>query len=278
MTLYLKWRGGATVPVEVEGATPDRLIGQSADEVARFAIFEGKRPTVLGEFFDITGDLDDQTMVWQGDLRGVHWVGAKMESGSIRVEGDVGRHLGSEMKAGTIHVTGSASDWVGGELRGGEITVEGDAGHLIGAAYRGSARGMTGGTIVIHGRAGNEIGHTLRRGLIAIGGDTGDLAGFNMLAGTIFLFGETGIRHGAGMHRGTIAFFGAQPVLLPTFRHACRYQPLAINMITRNLLAKGFPASEQVHMANANANASFDLYNGDMIEGGRGEILVYRPN
>jgi len=268
MTLYLKWLGGATVPVEVEGVTPDRLIGKSADEIARVGIFEGKRAIELGEFFDVTGDLDDQLMVWQGDLRGVHWVGAKMESGAMRVEGDVGRHLGSEMTAGTIHVTGSASDWVGGELRGGHITVQGDAGHLVGAGYRGSARGMTGGTIEIYGRAGNEIGHSLRRGLIAIGGDIGDLAGFNMLAGSVFLFGQTGIRHGAGMRRGTLAFFGEKPTLLPTFRHACRYQPLAINMITRNLAANGFPG------ADAARDASFDLYNGDMIEGGRGEVLI----
>lgn len=268
MTLYLKWRGGATVPVEVEGATPDRLMGQTADDIARFGIFEGKRATHLGEFFDVSGDLDDQLMVWQGDLRGVHWVGAKMESGAMRVEGDVGRHLGSEMKAGTIHVSGSASDWVGAEMRGGKIIVEGDSGHLIGAAYRGSARGMTGGTIVIHGRAGNEVGHTLRRGLIAIGGDVGDLAGFNMLAGSIFMFAETGMRHGAGMKRGTLAFLGSEPTLLPTFRHACRYQPLAINMITRNLMSEGLPVAD--HMQDA----AFDLYHGDLIEGGRGEILI----
>lgn len=269
MTLYLKWRGGATVPVEVEGATPDQLQGQSADEIARFGIFEGKRATELGEFFDVTGDLDDQTMVWQGDLRGVHWIGAKMDGGQIRVEGDVGRHVGSEMKAGVIRVEGSAGDWVGAEMKGGEITVRGDAGHLIGAAYRGSARGMTGGTIKIHGSVGNEVGHTIRRGLIAIGGDAGDLAGFNMLAGSIFMFGSVGIRHGAGMRRGTLAYMsGETPELLPTFRHACQYQPLAINMITRRLAADGFPGAQSL------GDAAFELYHGDMIEGGRGEVLV----
>jgi formylmethanofuran dehydrogenase subunit C len=269
MTLYLEWRGGATVPVEVEGLTPDQLLGKNADEISRQSIFEGKRTTELGEFFTVSGDLDDQQMVWQGDLRGVHWVGAGMKSGTLRIEGDVGRHLGSEMSGGKIHVSGSTSDWVGAEMQGGQITVEGDAGHLIGAAYRGSASGMRGGTIQIAGRAGNEVGHTLRRGFIAIGGPVGDLVGMNMLAGSIFMFGEAGIRHGAGMRRGTLAYFsGETPSLLPTFRHACRYSPLAINLMTRQLADDGFAA------ADAFRDASFELYHGDMLEGGRGELLV----
>ncbi|MEO2010346.1 MAG: formylmethanofuran dehydrogenase subunit C [Pirellulaceae bacterium] len=269
MTLQLTWRGGGSVPVEVEDVTPDRLIGMTNDEIEQVDIFEGKRKTQLAEFFDVSGDLDDQQMVWQGDLGGVHWVGAKMVSGTMRVEGDVGRHLGSEMKGGAIHVTGNASDWVGGEMKGGQITVQGNAGHLVGAAYRGSARGMTGGTIEIYGSAGNEIGHTMRRGLIAIGTKVGDLVGFNMLAGSIFMFGDSGIRHGAGMRRGTLAFFsGELPSMLPTFRHACRFRSPAINLITNQLADNGFAVAE------AHRGAMFDLYHGDMIEGGRGEILV----
>ena len=170
MTLEIIYRGATTVPVEVEGITPDTVAGKSADDVSRLPIYCGNEQLPLGELFSVSGDSADGCMHWSGDLAGVHWIGAKMVSGSVIVAGDAGRHVGSEMSGGEIRVEGIAGDWVGGEMRGGVIRVAGKAGHLIGAAYRGSARGMTGGTILIRGGAGNEIGHTMRRGLIAIGG------------------------------------------------------------------------------------------------------------
>jgi formylmethanofuran dehydrogenase subunit C len=266
--LTLTLRQKSSVPLEVEGLTPDVVRGQSLAEIERFEIYQGNRKQPLADFFAVSGDPSDETIVWQGDLAGVHWIGAKMLSGRMTIEGDCGRHLGSEMRGGEIHVLGSASDWVGGEMHGGLIHVQGRAGHLVGAAYRGSARGMTRGTILIRGEAGNEVGHTLRRGLIAIGGNCGDLAGFNMLAGTILLFGGTGIRHGAGMKRGTIGFFGPHPPMLPTFRKACRYSPDALRLLAAELKRLEFPLWERV------LAAPVDLYNGDFLEGGRGEILL----
>jgi formylmethanofuran dehydrogenase subunit C len=257
------------VPLEVEGLTPDVVRSLPLAEIERFEIFQGNRKVPLAEFFRVSGDPSDETIEWHGNLSGVHWIGTKMTSGRMQIEGPCGRHLGSEMRGGEIHVAGDASDWVGGEMHGGLIHVRGRAGHLIGAAYRGSAIGMTRGTILIEGEAGNEIGHTLRRGLIAIGGNCGDLAGFNMLAGTILLFGETGIRHGAGMRRGTIGFFGPPPQMLPTFRRACRYFPEALRLLALHLRSLGFSHWERLL-------SSVDLYNGDLIEGGRGELLVAR--
>ena len=170
---------------------------------------------------------------------------------------------------GEIHVAGDASDWVGGEMHGGLIHVHGRAGHLIGSAYRGSKRGMTGGTILIEGDAGNEVGHTMRRGWICVGGRAGDAAGFNMIAGSIFVFGEHGIRYGAGMRRGTIALFGAdEPNMLPTFRHACRFRPPIFATMLADLSRHEFPFDPSL------ASAEYDLYHGDMLDGGRGEVLV----
>jgi len=269
MPLRFTLRAKTTVPLEVEGITPDVLHGKSLAEIEKLEIFEGNVKTPLAEFFTVSGDSGDKLHEWDGDLAGVHWLGAKMESGMIVVRGDAGRHVGSEMRGGEIHVLGSASDWVGGEMHGGMIHVRGRAGHLIGAAYRGSAKGMTKGTILIGGEAGNEIGHSLRRGLIAIGGNIGDLAGINMLAGSIFVFGESGIRHGAGMKRGTLAFLGpSAPPLLPTFRRACRYQPEILRLIYRQLRRLDFCVPDEL------LTCSYDLYNGDFLAGGRGELLV----
>jgi formylmethanofuran dehydrogenase subunit C len=150
----------------------------------------------------------------------------------------------------------------------GLIHIHGNAGHLTGAAYRGSSKGMTGGTILVDGNAGNEIGLTMRRGLIAIGGAAGDTIGFNMIAGTVVVFGECGIRPGAGMRRGTLALLGPNPPrVLPSFRYASTYRPLAVNLMLRNLRDKGFCVDETL------MESEYDLYHGDLVSVGRGEIL-----
>jgi len=269
MTLSLVYKGHAGVPLEVEGITPDAIVDKSLAEIAALDVHLGNERGPLGDFFDVSGDASDSQMRWEGDLSGVHWIGAKMTSGHVHVTGNAGRHVGSEMRGGEILVDGNASDWVGAEMHGGKIRVRGDAGHLVGAVYRGGPRGMTAGTILVDGNAGNEVGHTMRRGMIVVGGNLGDLTGFAMLAGTILAFGESGIRHGAGMRRGTIGFFGPQPPpLLPSFRHACRYRPEALGLLFMNLRQQDFPLSADLWSARV------DLYNGDMIQGGRGEILI----
>jgi formylmethanofuran dehydrogenase subunit C len=269
MPLRFTLRHKTTVPLEVEGITPDAVRGKSLAEIENIEIFEGNVKTRLADFFSVSGDTTDEIHEWCGELGGVHWIGTKMQSGRIVIEGNGGRHIGSEMRGGEIHVLGNASDWVGGEMHGGLIHVRGRAGHLVGAAYRGSVKGMTRGTILIGGDAGNEIGHSMRRGTIAIGGNIGDLAGINMLAGSIFVFGDSGIRHGAGMKRGTIAFLGkSAPPILPTFRRACRYRPEIMPLIYRHLRRLDFAVNDEL------LNSPYDLYNGDFLAGGRGELLI----
>jgi len=258
----------STVPLEVEDITPDAVRGKSLAEIEKLEVFEGNVKSRLADFFSVNGHASDEIHEWEGDLTGVHWIGAKMQSGKVVVSGNAGRHIGSEMRGGEIHVLGDAGDWVGGEMHGGLIHVRGKAGHLIGAAYRGSAKGMTKGTILIGGDAGNEIGHSMRRGLIAIGGSMGDLAGINMLAGSIFVFGEGGIRHGAGMKRGTIAFLGnSRPPLLPTFRRACLYRPEVLQLVFRRLRRLDFAVADEL------LTCRYEIFNGDFLCGGRGEML-----
>ncbi len=268
MALQLSYHGETSVPVEVEGLTPDWICDKSLADIERFEIFHGNRKIPLAEMFKIAGDPSDKRMDWEGNLSGVHWVGAKMTSGQIHIHGPVGRHLGSEMRGGEIQVNGDAKGWVGAEMKRGLIHVHGNAGHLVGSSYRGSAKGMTGGTILIDGNAGNEIGCTMRRGLVAIGGSAGDMVGFNMIAGTVFVFGECGIRPGAGMRRGTLGLFGPNPPpLLPSFRYASTYQPQVVRLILTTLRAKGLRLDESL------LDAEFDLYHGDLVALGKGEIL-----
>ncbi len=269
MSLNLQYVRPAQAPLEVEGVTPSAVASLTLDQVAGLQVHHGNRQERLGDFFDVSGDPDSGCLRWQGDLRGVHWIGAKMDAGEMIIEGHAGRHVGSDMSAGRILVEGDVGDWVGAELQGGVIHVKGDAGHLAGAAYRGSARGMAGGVLLIEGGAGNEVAHSMRRGFVAIGGDIGDLAAFNMLAGTLLVFGQCGIRHGAGMHRGTLGLLGDNPPeMLPTFREGGLADPLVVRLLLRDLSSHGFPLPEDLDVER------IQLYHGDLLEGGRGEVLV----
>ena len=269
MVLRLVIKACTRIPLEVEGITPDQVRGLSATEIAGQEIFHGNEKVPLGDFFAISGDAGDGVMEWVGDLRGVHWIGAGMQTGRLHVLGSAGRHVGSEMRGGEILVEEEVGDWLGGEMHGGRIWVRGQAGHLVGAAYRGGTRGMTGGEIFVQGAAGNEVGSVMRRGLIAIGGRVGDLTGFNMRAGTVVVTGESGIRQGACMRRGTLLFLGAEsPPVLPTFRYGCTCQPVVLSLLVRHLQRQAFPIPE------ARLRGGVRLYHGDLLEGGRGELLL----
>ena len=267
--LSLRYKADTSVPVEVEGLTPSAVRTMSLGEIQRFEIFHGNGRVPLGEFFDVSGDPADARLEFEGNLEGVHWIGAHMSEGEIHVRGAAGRHVGSEMAGGTLHVYGNAGDWVGGEMHGGLIHIHGDAGHLIGSAYRGSATGMTGGTILVDGSVGNEVGLTLRRGVVAIGGACGDFVGANMIAGTVLVFGACGIRPAAGMRRGTVGLLGGNPPnLLVSFRKSCVWEPLFLRMILRSLQSAGFSVPNECW------NAKYSVYHGDRVTVGRGEIVI----
>jgi formylmethanofuran dehydrogenase subunit C len=173
------------------------------------------------------------------------------------------------MHGGEIRVEGDAGGWVGAEMHGGFIHVHGSAGHLVGAAYRGSRKGMTGGLILIDGDVGNETGHTMRRGTIAVGGAAGDMLGFNMIAGTVLIVGECGIRPGAGMRRGTLCLANPNPpTLLPSFKFGATYRPPMLPLLMRDLKDRKFQFDESL------LTADFDLFHGDFVALGKGEVLM----
>ena len=269
MPLTLTYTGQTSVPVEIEGFTPSWAKDKSLAEIEQFEIFHGNQKLPLAEMFRVEGNASDLRFDLEGDLSGVHWIGAHMSEGAIHIHGSGGRHIGSEMRGGEIHVDGDAGGWLGAEMHAGFIHVQGSAGHLVGAAYRGSAKGMTGGMILVDGDAGNEVGLTMRRGMIVIGGRAGDVLGFNMIAGTVLVFGECGIRPGAGMRRGTLGLLGPNPpALLPSFRYACTSHLQVLPMMCNQLREQGFGIESSV------ANAECDIYSGDLVALGKGEILI----
>jgi formylmethanofuran dehydrogenase subunit C len=251
------------------GATPTSLAGKSLNDIRGTSVFHGNRPTPLGELFTINGDGAD--LVWQfdGNASAVHSLGAEMTAGEIRVAGSIGRHAGQRMRGGRIEISENAGDFLGAEMAGGAIRVRGNAGDHVGAAPVGASRGMTGGTILIDGAAGQGVAARMRRGLIAIAGNAGESLGRDMLAGTILVFGAAGVHVGAGMRRGTIGLFGPAPTLLPTYRLACRGSLPMLALIQHELQAAAFAPAGIEKLANP-----VDLHHGDLLELGRGEILI----
>lgn len=271
MPLRLTYQGQTNVPVEVEGLLPAAVRGKPLEEIERFPIYHGNRQVPLAEMFRVSGSADDARLELEGDLSGVHWIGAHLSEGTIHVAGPAGRHVGSEMHGGEIHVEGDAGDWVGGEMHGGLIHVRGRAGHLVGSAYRGSPKGMTGGVILVGGDVGNEVGHSMRRGLLGIGGSCGDFPALNMIAGSVFVFGGCGLRPAAGMRRGTLALLGDQPpTLLPTFRRVGMCRPQFMRVYLLELARLGLAAARQ------HVDSLYEQFDGDLVTIGRGEVLIRR--
>lgn len=255
------------VPLEAEVISPDGLAGKSADEIMRLPLQHGNRQVALGEFFTVAGSGAEELRL-EGDLARVKLLGYGMSAGRLIVAGHAGMHLGAGQRGGEILVEGNVGDWAGAEMQGGRLVVRGNAGHLLGSGYRGSRKGMTGGEIIVLGNAGNEVGGSMRRGLIAVGGSTGDFSGVNMLAGTLIALGGLGWRAGAGMQRGTIVTMGEARVL-PTFNYACTYRPTFLRLYLHHLRTLGLPIDE------AYLAGHYRRWSGDMVELGRGELLVF---
>ena len=258
------------IPIEVIGVTPEALAGKSNQQISKILIRHGRHEVELGQLFRVSGSLgDSMTLVFDGLLDAVHWIGAGQQGGAIQIQSAAGRHVGSQMSGGRIACNSNVSDYLGIEMTGGSITVAGDAGDCAGGHYPGSKFGMNRGSILISGNAGKGLGQAMRRGTIAVAGNTGELAGWNMLAGTIIVLGNCDKHVGAGMKRGMIAVAGTRaPELLPTFNQGGRYRVPILSM-----LADWLKQQEFNHDVSS-LKSEFQEFNGDTLNGGRGELLI----
>ena len=279
MPLRLCLRANSRLPIDFAGIGPEQVRAQSLSQIEQIRIFCGNRQLPLAELFAVSGDPADGAMHLEGDLTSVHGIGAGLTDGTIRIDGNAGRHLGAEMRGGRIEVFGDVGDWVGAEMHGGQIRVHGNAADHAAAVYPGSPRGMTGGELLIDGDAGDQLGTAMRRGLVAVGGAAGDGVGTRMIAGTILVGGRCGRHAGAGMRRGTIVLMSRQAgesrvpeSMLPTFARANCWNPQFMRMLLVHLQRRGFSA------ADAWIESNYVVYHGDRLADGdlrgKGEILV----
>lgn len=266
--LVFKLRNSIRWPVEVFDTSPDALIALSLEKVQQQKVYAGNRAVTLESLFEISGDASDGLQHWQGNLQNVSGIGYRMKSGWIRITGNAGNCVGARMSDGAIHVDGDVGAWAGCEMSGGLVHVRGHAGNGVGAAWPGSATGQNGGAILIEGSAGNCLGQSMRRGVIAVTGDVGNCCGWLMRAGTILVGGEIGKNLGAEMRRGTIVLLRGQPKRPQGFDAAGTHPMPVTNLLDRYLcnLGLAFPLD----------NPRYEVWHGDRLWGGRGELLIAR--
>lgn len=221
---------------------------------------------------DSTAEAPPELCVeWAGPTAQVHGLGSGWSRGTLKILGAAGDDVGFGMTGGSIEVAGDAGAGVGRGMRGGRITIAGSVGDHAGGPPPGSIRGMTGGELLIAGNAGRLLGERMRRGIIAVQGNTGSGTAREMLAGTLVL-GSTPVELvGIGLKRGTLVLLGAAaegPFPGPHFDFALRYQPTFLRVLLRHLAPLCDWIDEKTSLA-----ADYDRYSGDILEGGRGEIL-----
>ncbi|HDQ08682.1 MAG TPA: formylmethanofuran dehydrogenase subunit C [Methanoculleus sp.] len=212
-----------TLRLEAENICPDSFAGKSNEEIANLHVFVGKESQALGDYFEIAGESGstaaETTIVINGDVNRVKYIGMKMSAGEVIINGDADMYVGAWMSGGKINANGSVDAFSGLGMTGGELIIKGDAGNYLGAAYRGDWRGMQGGTIRVSGNAGSDVGTFMRGGTIIIGGNVDVHVGTHMEGGTIIVKGDAKSRVGGQMVKGDIYVFGDIEVMMPGFQY-----------------------------------------------------------
>jgi formylmethanofuran dehydrogenase subunit C len=257
---------GGPLAIDLLGITPDRLANLSIDAIHRLGVRADERPADLGELFAVAGKPADGVLECRGDFSRVHSLAAGMSSGHVRVSGPIGRHAAAGMTGGRLDVAGSAGDWLAAEMSGGEVHVAGSAGDNAAGARPGSRLGMQGGLVIVAGDVGRLAGQRMRRGILAVGGGCGEAAGFELRAGTVVVAGRVGPGAGLGMVRGSLVALTDRPAIPATFRAGRAWLPPFVAVIGAHLQKTGFQTA-------APRPPRFRQWHGDLLAGGRGEIL-----
>lgn len=277
-------RTGIAGPIELNELFFQAWNSQRFDEALSVEIAHQGVPVPFQELFETTWPSTgvgeeangDAVLEWCGETANIHGLGRGWSRGRLEILGNAGDCLGEGMTGGTVIVRGDAGDCVGRGMSGGRILVAGQAGNYLGGPTPGTLKGMTGGEIHVAGSAGSGLGERMRRGTLVVQGATGKDVGREMLAGTILLGTAPQCPLGVGMKRGTIVLLEPPPANTlfpgPHFDYAVRYEPTFLRVLLKHLeQTAGWPVSAPL------LAASYDRYSGDMLEGGRGEILVRIP-
>jgi len=276
MPLVFRPTSHSRMSVELEHFCPEQLCDVAIfDLLHRHARVDGQ-DIEWGDLFTITQDGNRDSVRIEGDFSHVHGIAAGMMTGTIVVDGSVGRHAAQGMGGGRLEIRENAGDFLAAQLTGGVVFVRGNAGNNVAAALAGRRTGMVGGVVIVLGNVGHLAGARMRRGLLAIGKNTGEGLGLELHAGTIVVAADIGAHPLIGMRRGSlIALKSMTDQNIPvTFRRGTQWCPQTLGLI-RSHIIRCIGEDDSKH---ALGNEPFWCgpwmhWHGDVLAGGRGEIF-----
>ena len=263
-----EWPFPPGMEAEAPDLLPERLAGMSRRAIAELPVRIGRQTEPVGDLFDVDGTLDDEGVVFSGDLTPFARLGAGMTAGRMRIAGPAGPCAGAGMRGGRLEIEGDAGGRAGEGMTGGVLAVLGSAGDDLGGPAPTATRGVDRGVILVAGSAGARAGRRMRRGVIAIGGDAGPLLGTEMLAGTVVVLGRAGEGVGTWMRRGTIVLGQGIAPAAPAFAASGSGRFSFWSLYDGALRAAGVPLPEAWRAGR------FRRFVGDRSGAGLGEILV----
>jgi formylmethanofuran dehydrogenase subunit C len=137
--------------------TPDELQGQSLEAI--LAISLGSQLKVA-DLFNVQGD-DATQLVFKNSNTQLHYIGYRMKTGSITIEGDAGDFTGAEMQGGVLICKGNTGERTGDTMRRGILLIEGNVGDYC-------AANMRAGTLGVLGNTGARLGYGMKRGTLLL--------------------------------------------------------------------------------------------------------------
>jgi formylmethanofuran dehydrogenase subunit C len=264
--LKLRFKAPATERITLAGITPSKLASLSSHEIANLTVGIEKDGIQLGDAFDISGSSGD-TLTIEGATPEIDFVGEGLDSGTVRIVGNVGSYAARKMTGGKLEIHGNVGDFLASGTTGGMIHVSGNAGDSLGGVVTGERFGMLGGTAVIEGNVGARAGDKMRRGTVVVRGKTGPGTGSRMIGGTIWAEGGFGPGPGLMMRRGTLLGPSVES-FLPTFVDCGKHDLVIVRIIARYLKATlGDLAPKPMPLF-------VQKIGGDTATIGRGEILL----
>ncbi len=269
----------AAFPTRVDASPllPELWQNRNLGEIERTPLLLGNRNVAVGEIFQVSGSLGDGILRIEGELARLARVGRAMSRGRIEVHGSPAHECGAEMSGGTLAIHGDAGHYLGVQQRGGTIAVTGSAGDNLGGCYPGSLRGQRGGTILVAGNAGHGAGQYQRRGLIVVVGNAGDDAALAQRAGTLVIGGSVGERCAFDQRRGTVVVLSEMAKTWSEsgrFTPGYRGRPVMLELLARTVRREAEEANFELpdKVFTNLETASFQLWNGDVLELSRGEV------
>ena len=250
--------------------SPAKLAKLASHEIANIKVGIGKNGLSVGDAFDISGSAGDTLTIegpGEGSGAALDFAGSGLESGTLRIIGNVGSQAARKMTGGKLEIRGNAGNSLASGMSGGFIHVSGNAGDNLGGILPGDRFGMSGGVIVIGGDIGARAGDKMRRGTVIVRGKTGEGTGTRMMGGTIWAEGGIGPVPGLMMRRGTLIGPKVER-LLPTFVDCGNHDLVIVRILSRHLKATlGDLAPKPMPLF-------LQKIAGDMATIGKGEILL----